>query len=84
MVHAVLGVVAAHVAACVAGDAIRSMRGQRRTPQHERLLRVLSLPISPSACRRFRAVGVINHSLLCADMHTIVCFRKMANETIEA
>ena len=77
MVHAVSvsGVVAAHVTACVAGDAIRSMRG---------LLRVLSLPISPSACRRFRAVGVINCSFLCADMHTIVCFRKMANETIEA
>lgn len=37
MVHAVLGVVAAHVAACVAGDAIRSMCGPRRTPQHERL-----------------------------------------------
>ena len=36
MVHAVLGVVAAHVAACVAGDAIRSMCGPRRTPQHER------------------------------------------------
>ena len=36
MLHAVLGVVAAHVAACVAGDAIRSMCGPRRTPQHER------------------------------------------------
>lgn len=75
MVHAVLGVVAAHVAACVARGARLSMSG---------LLRVLSLPISPSACRRFRAVGVINYSFLCADMHIIVCFRKMANETIEA
>ena len=35
--HAVLGVVAVHVAACMAGDAIRSMRGPRRTPQHKRL-----------------------------------------------
>lgn len=54
-------------AACVALGARPSMSG---------LLRVLSLPISPSACRRFRAVGVINCSFLCADMHTIICFRK--------